>query len=134
MEQKDYLLREIEKMGTLLRYMMGKIKQKSTIDESFISSELSKNFYAQTGWDFGSLLNESKSVIEEKLSKGKGFDAANIEMLADIFATIGSKGSYMRNEYLNKAIELYQFIDEQTKVFSFDRIEKIESIKKMRRK
>ena len=129
MEQKDYLMREIEKISTILRYIVGKMLPSKNAKAETIHNELAGNLFKETGMDLDTLLKSGKEFIRNELTHSKGFDAENLEMLADLFSAIAKKGTYLRNEYLTKALQIYQLVDDRTRTFSFERIAKINQIK-----
>ena len=133
MEQKDYLLREIERIGTLLRWISGKItgiedNYALTVENQF--KEAKGLLLNEIGFDTDIFLSLKESEIEQYISKFKGINVSNIELLADIFKVFGMKtDSAMTKEYLDRALKLYELCDSFDKTFSFDRESKINEIK-----
>jgi len=132
MEQKDYILREIEKIGTLLIYLIGKFKKSNTQlenDENIVL--VNTELVEKSGINIENLLTIKEENFDKKISINKGFNLENIELLADLLFTIGNEENTIKKTYLNKALELYNYINTKTKTFSFDREEKINSIKNL---
>jgi len=133
MEQKDYLLREIEKIGLLLRMIINKI---ISSDENFAiaqeqqfekEKELLLN---EIGFDMEFFLSLESTDIEKYLSKFDGIRGPNIELTADILREMGMKtdGDIAR-KYFSKALKLYELCNSLDKTFSFARENKISEVK-----
>lgn len=133
MEQKDYLLREIEKTGTLLRWIIGKL---SGAEEYFAfkaedqfeqAKELILN---EIGFDTDLFLSLKEPEIGKYISEFNGINIPNIELLADIYRIMGMKtDAVLSKEYLTGAMKLYELCDLLDKTFLFDRENKIKEIK-----
>jgi hypothetical protein len=133
MEQKDYLLREIEKIGLLLKMIFNKIAGKEenyalTVENQF--EEAKGLLLSEIGFDIDTFLSIEKSEIEQYISEFNGIKGSNIELLADIFRVMGMKtDSSMTKEYLERALKLYELCNSLDKTFSFDRERKINEIR-----
>ncbi len=133
MEQKDYLLREIEKIGLLLKMIFNKIAGKEenyalTVENQF--EEAKGLLLHEIGFDIDIFLSLEKSEIEHYISKFNGISGSNTELLADILRVMGMKTySSMTKEYLERALKLYEFCNSLDKTFSLDRERKINEIK-----
>ncbi len=133
MEQKDYLLREIEKISLLLKMIFNKIagKEKSyalTVENQF--EEAKGLLFHEIGFDIDIFLSIEKSETEHYISKFNGINGSNIELLADILKVMGMKtDSAKTKEYLERALKLYELCNSLDKTFSFDRERKIIEIK-----
>jgi len=125
MEQKDYILREIEKISTLLNYLLSKLRlsNANTEEEDFVF--LNKELVEGSGLDIGSILKLSKEDFDQVLNQNKGFNFENIELLADVLFTIGAGCPENKKDHLVKALDLYEYIDIKSKTFSFERQEKV---------
>ena len=136
MEKRDYLLREIEKIGMLLTMIINKIAGNR---ESYAIS-LEKQFETEKeillneiGFNLGFFLSLEKADIAPYLSKFSGIRGANIDLLADLMKEIGMLAEpAMKNEYLEKAINLYDLSTALDKTFSMEREKKIKEIKFVR--
>ncbi len=131
MQQKDYLLREIEKIGAMLRMIIRRLferKDEGGQEEHFeqIASELA----LESNVEFEELVNLKKEDFSTYFDKNKGYNSTNIELLADLFAhlaEISDQGKAF--QYRIKAIELYIYIDETEKTFSMERARKTAGLK-----
>ena len=131
MEQKDYILREIEKISVMLLAMLGKfkrIKSKKQFEQerAMIDSELKEA--GQLSID--KLLSFTDEQIISYVDRNKGFDPGNMELLADLLNVFAKNlpENKSRNLY-KKAVLILEYIDHDTRTFSMDRSLKIKSLK-----
>ena len=130
MEQKDFLLREIEKIGTLIKYLIGKIIPSSSVEKSEEIIELiNRELVENSGFDINEILNFSLNDFDEIFTKSKGYSFENIELIADLLYTIGNDQIAIKINHLKKALELYEYINEKSKTYSFERSSKINILK-----
>ena len=130
MEQKDFILREIEKIGTLLRYLIGKLVPSSSVENSEETIELiNRELVENSGININMLLDITIKDFDEVFTKSKGYSFENIELLADLLYTIGNNPINIKTNHLKRALELYEYINEKSKTFSFERLNKIDKIK-----
>lgn len=126
MQQKDFILREIEKISTLLRYLIGKLIPSSSVENSKETIELiNRELVENSGFNINEILNISINDFDEVFTQSKGYSFENIELFADLLYTIGNDSLENKNNYLQKALEIYEYIDKKTKTFSFERLNKI---------
>jgi hypothetical protein len=132
MEQKDYLLREIEKIGLILKMILHKLAgtEENPVRTAESNLEEAKELLLQeTGFDTALFLSLDESGTVGYIAKFRGLNSANIESLADILsvaAMIAEPG--MIPVYLEKALNLYELCNSSDKTFSFDRERKISEI------
>ncbi|MBU3926320.1 MAG: hypothetical protein KKB74_00825, partial [Bacteroidetes bacterium] len=130
---KDYLLREIEKIGTLIRMCLSKM----TGSEENLAIQLDVEFEEdkgmllhELGFDMNLFLMLDDAESKKYLTEIKGFNSQNIEYLADILSYMGlNTDSHMTTEYLVKALMVYEICSSLDKTFSFDREQKKSRIK-----
>jgi hypothetical protein len=133
MEQKDYLLREIEKIGLLLRMIISKFRLKGdntaiTLKTEF--EEAKELMLQEAGFDIEEFLKLDINSVEQYMSKFAGFRTANIELLADVLKEMGvSSEPKMAKILWEKALRLYQICNSLDKTFSFERENKIDEIR-----
>lgn len=126
MQQKDFILREIEKISTLLIYLIGKLIPSSSVENSKETIELiNRELVENSGFNINEILNISINDFDEVFTQSKGYSFENIELFADLLYTIGNDSLENKNNYLQKALEIYEYIDKKTKTFSFERLNKI---------
>jgi len=133
MEQKDYILREIEKIRIVLEAMLNKIKGGNNdipkVDENF--DQVNKLFITDTRVDLNALLNSNRNQFDSIFKKENGYNETNIEQFADILAEMASKSEGDLKDQLNqKALETYEYVDALSNSFSFGRKMKMDALKK----
>lgn len=129
---KDFIQQEIEKIGALLQYLIGKYVPSKTLEEQQQTEELfNKILEEQYGNGLEYILNLPEKDFDKEFTKNKGFNDANIELLADLLFTLGNDEYSKNMKYLNKAMSLYQYIDFSTKTFSLERSSKINILKEI---
>lgn len=133
MEQKDYLLREIEKIGLLLRAILNKLKLNAdngaiTLENHFDQEkELLLN---EIGFNIDEFALINDSDIEQYLSKFDGVKGVNLELLADVLMEAGFKAeNNMTTAYFEKALRLYELCNSLDKTYSVERESKIKELK-----
>jgi hypothetical protein len=133
MEQKDYFLREIEKIGLVLRaifnHLIGKNDDLSiTINTQFdITTE---QLFGEIAFDFNHYISLDEEASEAYLIGFDGMNSDNLELLADITYQLGLNApSDNQKVLLQKALHLYQLCEEKDKTFSYDRERKILEIR-----
>ncbi|HDJ34333.1 MAG TPA: hypothetical protein ENF21_09590 [Bacteroidetes bacterium] len=133
MEQKDYILREIEKIHLVLLAILDRILQHDTnaaitMQRQFRDSvELLKE---ESGFDLYSFVKMSETASKEYLESFTGFNTDNIEQLADILGEAGSRLPVADGTiYMEKALMLYRLCTLSDKTFSPVRENKINRLR-----
>lgn len=133
MEQKDYLQREIEKIGLLLKVIFDKLVCKGENSAIIINEQYKAEkgmLLLETGFDLDQFLSLRIPEIESYILKFSGMHGQNIELLADILKVTGMQsGTQTQKMYLERALKLYEMCNLTDKTFSFDRENKISEIK-----
>jgi len=137
MEQKDYLLREIEKIGLLLKLIFNKMTGKEAHQAKTAenqSEEAKELMLREIGFDLELFLSMSETEMGPFLSGFKGMNVSNIELLADIIKAMGMDADAAISQgYLQVALSLYSLCNSSDKTFSFDRENKIRVLKNILR-
>ena len=135
MEQKDYLLREIEKIGMVLRAILDKLFDNTgnpalTIESRF--AQTSEQLLDDTGFDLTRYLTLEETASQQYLAQYRGMNATNIELLAEVLFHSGMlEQAERRRVFLTRALQLFQLCIRTDKTFSFEREEKINRIENM---
>jgi len=135
MEQKDYFLREIEKIGSVLRAILGRIQGKEenlaiTINNQF--EQTNEQLFKDTGFDLKHCLTLDEPAFNEYLSRYRGLNAVNLELLAEMLLQFGLDEDLQNpKQLLKKALLLYDLCEKSDKTYSFDRERKIKEIKNL---
>ena len=133
MEQRDYILREIEKIGAIIRAIRQKIfggKENLAIVLEKQVDDSKGMLLNGTGFDLDQLLTLSREESNEYISNFKGFSIENIELLAECISQIGfSDTSDHSTRYLEKALQLYELCNLKSDTYSLEREATITAIK-----
>lgn len=125
MEQKDYLLREIEKLGIVIRAIQQKIFGGSglpAITPERQEAEAREMLLSEINFDLDRLMQMDQVESEKYVNGFKGFSIENIEALAAFIAKIGfSKQSEPSRTYIEKALQLFEICNMKSRTFSFER-------------
>ncbi|MHC1690197.1 MAG: hypothetical protein AB9833_05130 [Bacteroidales bacterium] len=133
MEQKDYLLREIEKIGLIIsairqKLFGGKGNLSLTVENQF--ETLKEMLLTETNFDFDKFLSLNIEESNEYICSFKGFSAENIEHLAECISEMCLRDKYRGSKnYLEKALQLYELCNSKSKTYSSEREATIMSIK-----
>lgn len=133
MERRDYLLKEIEKIGLILNAIKQKLfggKGNSTIALEKQIEDIKAMLLNEINFDFDLFLSLNSEDSDQYISSFNGFNIENIELLAACFSEIGfSDKSADSKKYLEKALQLYEFCNSKSKTYSFEREANILTIK-----
>lgn len=138
LQKEDYIVREIQKIGLLMVAIYNKImgikeNLATPLDEQLV--EVKTDFLDQIGFDLEKFLIFSHYEIEDYLSQFDGFNAHNIELLAQIIAEIGYLNEAdITINYLDKSLYLYELACQKDDVYSFLRESNMEAIREKREK
>lgn len=130
MEQKDFILREIEKISQIFSFIKQKLFS-SKIDSEIISeNEINEILLNELNFDFEKFLQLDYESSNDYLNCFDGFSIENIENLAELFLQIGATNSTEQSKkYIEKSLQLYQLVIFKSKTYSFEREVKIQNIK-----
>ena len=135
MEQKDYLLREIEKIGAVLRAILNRftgITENLAISVENRFEQTKEQLLNETGLDLDEFLKLEHSETKEFIRHFKGFNIVNLEMLAEILFLSGLKNETDSDKgLLAKALLLYELCNETDKTYTTERENKIGMIKSL---
>ena len=133
MEKKDYLLREIEKIGIIISSFRQKLfggKGNLAITPEKQIEALKGMLSEATNFDLDKFLSLKVEDSNEYILSFKGFSIGNIELLADCISQPGfSDKSSSSKEYLEKALQLYELCNLKSRTYSFTREANILKIK-----
>jgi len=133
MEQKDYLLREIEKIGLIIsairqRLFGGKENLAITLESQI---EAAKSMLLNgTNFDLDKFLALNSEDSNKYICSFEGFSIENIECLAEFFSQIGFRDESGKSKiYLEKSLQLYELCNLKSKTYSLERETNIKMIK-----
>ena len=133
MEQKDYLLREIEKIGAIV----NAIRQKKFGDKENMEITLEHQIentkvklLNEMNFDLDKFLDLDTEESNKYILSFDGFNVENIGLLAEYLSEIGfSDKCDNSKKYLEKSLQLYNLCNLKSKTYSFGREAKITAIK-----
>jgi hypothetical protein len=133
MEQKDYILREIEKIGQIISYIRQKLfggKDNLPIFTESKKIELNGLLLKEINFDLEKFLKLNHEEAYKYLGHFGGFSIENIENFAELFFQIGfSEKTEESKIYIEKSLQLYELTILKSKTYSFDREMRIQKIK-----
>jgi hypothetical protein len=133
MQQEDYILREIEKIGVMFRALIGRLSNSKedfslTTGDPFEKTKVA--LQDELGFDLDKFLTLDEAATNDYLLQFQGINSVNMELLAELMAQLGrNEQSGKKRSYLEKALQLYKLCEKTDRTFSLDREKKIEEIK-----
>jgi len=125
MVQRDYILREIEKIGAIINAFRQKIFGGSgnlaiTIEKQIENSKVM--LFNDMNFDLDKFLTLNVEDLKEYISGFEGFNIENIELLAECLSQIGFEDNCDSPKvYLEKSLQLYELCNLKSKSYSFER-------------
>lgn len=133
MEQRDYLLREIEKIGAIIMVIRRKLF--GGTDEPAITVEnqaeaLKEMLLSEAFIDLNELLAMDAEDTDKYLAGHERFNVANIELLAQTLSDLGMTSTPPFSfALLEKALQLYKICSLRDRTYSFEREAAISTIR-----
>ena len=133
MEQKDYILREIERLGQVITAIRQKLlggNNRLAISVEKEVDDAKGMLLAELDLDFDKLLDLNKEETADYVNSFKGFNAVNIELLAEYMAQVGFNMQSDKSKiYLEKALQLYELTNVKSETYSFEREKSISMVR-----
>ena len=125
MQKEDFLMREIEKMGLVLRAilngLMGK-REDLALKQDIQFAQTREMLLNETGFDFNLFLSMEAAASAGYIAQFRGINTENLELLARITYQSGLKLKQPEKRlFLEKALHLYDLCNQKDKTFSFER-------------
>jgi len=132
MYEKDYILRMIEMFGELLRGIIGLIRKG---EYNKASEQIGRVYYDILKEDASFFRTIPEEELTHKLLLEHNYTNGHLEILAELFNAEAELSLAQGNksgsiEYSRKSLILFEFIDADQKIYSLERINKMESIRK----
>lgn len=132
MEQKDYLMREIEKIGAMFNAIRQKLlggSGDSSWQNAFTAERAKGELSVQLNTDIQLFLKMSMSDTKAFLLNMEGFTIENIEILADLIAEIGLRDDCReKKQFLEKSVQLYDLCNAESNTYSIARQTKMRTL------
>jgi hypothetical protein len=133
MLQRDYILKEIEKIGAIVNAIRQKIfggKGNLAITLEHQIENAKGQLLNELNFDLDKFLDLNIDESNEYILSFEGFSIENIELLAECFSEIGFSDKYdLSKKYLGKALQLYDLCNLKSKTYSMERETNIMAIK-----
>jgi hypothetical protein len=130
MEQKDYILREIEKIGQMLMGIMGKLRRKKNRKEYHAGLTIANQEFAdETGLSFDMLARMDPASLDAFFANHPELNIPNQELLAELLTDIGNEISDEPEIYFRQALNILERIDRVERTFSMERSGRVEFLK-----
>lgn len=127
MEQRDYILREIEKIGKMLLGIVGKLRSKKATKDFHAGLTLANlEFEEELGMSLEMLARMNRANLDAFLKNHPELNTSNQESLADLLMDIGEEISDEPLVYFTQALQILNRIDQVERTFSIERSGKIE--------
>ena len=127
MEQKDYLMREIEKLAQFLMGMIRRINGLNVDNFEVEMNKINEDLVAQFDLTLNGFIRIDKSELIEKL---KNIDTNNLELLTKLLSEIiykidklEKRNSYDIYQLAKKVIVLIEYLNTETQIFSMERMQ-----------
>jgi hypothetical protein len=131
MYQKDYILRMIEMLGELIAGILGLIK-KGEFEQATVKVE--NVYYKMLKEDSAFFRDIPENELTDRLVHHHNYTNGHLEVLAELFnaeaelcLAQGNKPGSL--EYSRRSLRLFEFIDTEYRIYSQERIDKIEAIR-----
>lgn len=132
MYQKDFILRMVEMLGQLIAGILGLIRKG---DFEKATETLESTYYEMLKQDASFFHKIPTNELTQTLLKDHNYTHGHLEMLAELMYTEAELTFAQDNKNASlicyeKSLLLFEFVMKETKVFSFEKENKIEYINK----
>lgn len=133
MPQQDWLMKEIEKIGSLLRAIIDRLihlNQNEAIQAEDPFETTKELLFNEINFDLDKFLTLDEADCDAYLHQFTGVNSANLELLAEVFFQLGiNSDSASQRMFLEKALQLYELCNTKDKTYSITREGKINEIR-----
>jgi hypothetical protein len=131
MYQRDYILRMIEMAARMLAAILGQIKGGDTLKAS---EDLENMYYDILKEDAAFFRDIPLDKLTEKLLTEHNYTNGHLEILAELFSAEAELCHAKKDqkgciEYSRKSLKLFEFIDNELKTYSEERVGKMNGLK-----
>ena len=131
MEQRDYLLRQIELMAEVLANLIRRLLGLKEINEEEALQTTDEMLRENLNISIAELLNTPLDKTADLILDREGIHESNIDLFAEVLF-INAKASndpVRKRKLYERALELYNWLDRKTGTFSIERHQKMNEIK-----
>jgi hypothetical protein len=133
MEQRDYLLRQIELMTQTLVNLIRRLFGLKEITEEEAEQATDEMLKESLDLSLTDILNQPLSKLVDVMLTHTGIHETNMDLLAEILV-INAKATTeftKKQQLLRRAQVIYEWLDQTSKTFSLDRHQKMREIQRM---
>jgi len=126
MERRDYIVDEIQKFGQMVMALFGKlVKKRQSEQYDFDLSMADYEFESEAGFSLKMLIGMDTTSLKNFLAQHPELNFENMELLANLLIEISDQPGIAAVPCLERAGELLQLVDEQSKTYSVERAGKL---------
>jgi hypothetical protein len=132
MYQRDYILRMVEMFGEMLAGIMGFIRKG---DYNKASQQIGRVYNDILREDASFFTSIPEHELTHRLMESHNYTNGHLEILAELFNAEAelnlARGDRSESlTFFRKSLLLFEFVDDDQKTYSLERINKIETIRK----
>lgn len=133
MEQRDFVLREIEKIGAMLLALIGKLKSISPGKQFAVERvKIDKDLKSITGLTMEEILTLPVEDIASRLLGDSRFDEGNMGKVAEIMALMSDLLPELESDQaMERELGILELIEREGKTYSFERQSRIALLKEI---
>jgi hypothetical protein len=132
MTQRDFILKEIEKIGAMVNAIRQKIfggKDNTPITLETQIESAKEMLSSGINFDLDNFFDLDLEKSNNYICSFEGFSVENIELFAQCISQIGFDDKCEHpKKYLEKALQLYKLCNLKSKTYSFERERSIEAL------
>lgn len=136
MFNQDFIMRQIQQMTQVLNKILTQVLNlKKTENQTETLNYLNKEFIEEVGFDIDEILAIQTEAELISFIKKTGFNAENLNILADILFEVADQSLEDANKtevsikLFSMNLEIYEYIEKSENIYSIDRNLKISMLK-----
>lgn len=136
MFNQDFIMRQIQQMTQVLNKILTQVLSlKKTENQTETLNYLNQEFIEEVGFDIDEILAIQTEAELISFIKKTGFNAENLNILADILFEVADQSLEDANKnevsikLFSMSLEMYEYIEKSENIYSIDRNLKITKIK-----
>ena len=131
MEQRDYLLRQIELMAEALANLIRRLLGLKEINEEEAQQATDEMLKENLNISITEILNTPLNKIADLILDREGIHETNIDLFAEVLFLNAkvSKDSVRKRKLYERSLELFNWLDRKSGTFSIERHKKMNQLK-----
>ena len=133
MEQRDYLLRQIELMAETLANLIRRLLGLKEINEEEAQQATDEMLKENLNISITEIMNTPLDKVADIIMEREGIHETNIHLFAEVlFLNAGvSKDPVRKRKLYERSLELYNWLDRKSGTFSIERHQKMNEIRNL---